>query len=540
VRYLLGDEGSIRFALGRYDAAHPLMIDPDIVYSTYFGGSDDDASFELALDADDSIYIAGSTESFGAGGGDFMVAKLDPSQDGPNQLIYTTYLGGANEDTATGIAVDDSGNVYVAGYSDSGDFPTLNQYQTNQQDRDGVVVQLDGSDGSVTYASYLGGEYEDEIRQLAIGDNTPMYVVGYTGSDNFPTKNPYLTNQGGYDVFVAVIDPSQSGDPSLIYSTYFGGDSWDEGYAIDVKAGIITFGGFTRSDPFPLENPVQTTHGGAGTNGIGDGFVAQLDPTEVGDDQLLFSTYLGGSGDDNVGGVAVAENGEVYAVGVTESTNFTTTVVSTAYGGGDWDGFVVKLRTNSSELLFSRFLGGSGSDGAKDVTLDGHGNAHVTGGTGSTDDDFPTTMDAVQAEFGGGHGDTYPDSWLTNNAPGDAFVATFDGDGVMTFGTYLGGSGDEAGFGIALDSRNRICVTGATESEDYYAVQAAQAENAGGFDAYVTCLGETRPVGGASQPVSLSDTRAVRVLSAATPWVAVGAVAFMGAVAVLLSRRRHR
>jgi uncharacterized repeat protein (TIGR02543 family) len=488
IRYVIHRDGSIGFALGKYDVAQPLMIDPTLDYSTYVGGVKDEGSFGVSVDASNNVYIAGSTESKSPGNPDIFVVKLDPSQAGANQLVYETYIGGSGEEVPGGIGVDSNGNVYVAGYSDSTDFPVKNEYQTDQGGRDAVVVQLNAA-GAVNYASYLGGSSEDEAHQVAVGDNGLMHVVGDTGSDDFPTKNAFQgAHASGGDTFVAVVDPSKSGNASLVYSTYYGGSGWDQGWAIDVLDGIIYFAGCTNSNDLPLKNAIQQTYGGTGGL-LGDAYVAKLDPSLLGANQLLFATYLGGGGDDNIGGIAVDASGDVYVAGVTGVNkgtglaDFPTTAISPPYGGGDWDGFLVKLRTNSASLIFSRFVGGGGNDGGRDIVLDTSGNTYVTGGTGS--DDFPT-VNPIQDSFRGGTGASYPKYlYGLNLGPGDAFVARFDATSTMTFGTYLGGSGDEAGLGIALDVAGSIYVTGGTESIDFDTVNPFQDANAGQFDDFV-------------------------------------------------------
>ena len=226
--------------------------------------------------------------------------------------------------------MDSSGNAYVAGYSDSNNFPaTANAYQNANASlgyRDAVVVQLDVA-GAVKYASYLGGTSVDEAHQVVIGDNTPMYVVGFTDSTNFPTTiDPLQPNQAGAgDAFVTVVDPSGFGPSSLVYSTYYGGAGWDEGWAIDVSDGIIYFAGHTGSDPLPLRNAIQQDYGGAGLLGfflgLGDAFIAKLDPSRLGSDQLLFATYLGGALDEICAGIAADTSGNVWAVGFTGSVD---------------------------------------------------------------------------------------------------------------------------------------------------------------------------------------------------------------------------
>ena len=491
VRYVIHGDGNIGFALGEYDATQPLMIDPTLDYSTYVGGSGEESSFGIAVDAKNNVIVAGSTDSLDfpssdsggiAGDRDIFVTKLDPSQAGANQLIYTTYIGGSDADHAYGIKVDSSGNAYVAGYSDSDNFPaTANAYQNASGGyRDAVVVQLDAA-GAVNYASYLGGTSFDEAHEVVIGDNTPMYVVGYTGSTDFPTTvDAFQTNHAGEgDAFVAVVDPSEVGPLSLVYSTYYGGASFDEGWAIDVSDGVIYFAGTTNSDPLPLMNAIQQDYRGAGLLGYGDAYIAKLDPSQPGNDQLLFATYLGGAGSEICAGIAADTSGNVYAVGFTESVDFPTTDVSPPYGGGFLDAFVAKIRTNSSSLTYSRFFGGSGIDGSRAVVLDPFGGVYVAGGTGSGDSPI---VNPIQADFRGGVAPQPPFNQL---GAGDAFVAGFDTGGAMTFGTYLGGTGAEAATGIALDPSGNVYVTGGTTSSDLDTVNPFQGANAGGFDVFI-------------------------------------------------------
>jgi len=494
VRYVIHGDGNIGFALGEYDATQPLMIDPTLDYSTYVGGSGEESSFGIAVDSRNNVIVAGSTDSLDfpssdsggiAGDRDIFVTKLDPSQAGANQLIYTTFIGGNGRDHAYGIKVDSSGNAYVAGYSESDNFPaTANAFdQTYGGNRDAVVVQLDVA-GAVNYASYLGGEFFDEAHQVVIGDNTPMYVVGYTNSEGlapFPTTgDAFQTNHAGAgDAFVAVVDPSEFGPLSLVYSTYYGGAGWDAGWAIDVSDGIIYFAGHTNSDPLPLRNAIQQNYGGAGLLGYGDAYIAKLDPSQPVNDQLLFATYLGGASDEICAGIAADTSGNVYAVGVTGSVDFPTTNVSPPYGGGLCDAFLAKIRTNGSSLAYSRFVGGSGSEGSIAVVLDPSGNAYVAGGTGSND--FPT-VNPIQADFRGGVA-VHPVYSILG--PGDAFVAEFETKGAMAFGTYLGGTGAEAATGIALGAPGSVYVMGGTTSRDLDTLNPFQGANAGDFDVFI-------------------------------------------------------
>ncbi len=499
VRYVVHGDDSIGFVLGKYDTAYPLLIDPTLDYGTYLGGRDKEISAGVAVDANNQVYVTGITESSDfpssdsgciAGDFDIFVTKLDPSQNGADQLIYTTYIGGQALDFSAGIGVDSSGNVYVAGGTDSNDFPTTaNAFQPdfNAGGRDGIVVQLDAA-GAVHYASYLGGMGYDEFAQLAVGDNGLLYAVGLSSSSDFPTTgNAYQGGIGGpwlVDAVVAVVDPSESGAASLVYATYYGGSDGDEGYAIDVSSdGNIYFAGHTRSGDLPLKNPIQALNNGG--EGFGDAYVVRLDPSLSGSDQLLFATYLGGASDDASGGVAVDASGNIYWVGATASADFPTTDASPPYGGGEWDAFVVKLDPVTPNLVHSRFLGGSGSDGIRSVVLDAYGNAYVAGATGS--EDFPT-VNPIQDTFKGGMDPDW--SWL---GPGDAFVAAFDTAGTMVFSTYLGGTLPDVALGIALDGEGNVVVAGGTKSYNLVTANPFQGAKAGWYDVFITSMGGVAP-----------------------------------------------
>jgi len=504
VRYVIHSDGSIGFALGRYDATQPLVIDPTLDYSTYFGGAGFDGSGGIAVDCNNHVYFAGVTDSPNfppsdsntpAGDRDVFVTKLDLSKTGADQLVYTTYVGGAKRESVLGIEVDCSGKAHVIGYTESDDLPTTpNAFQPDFHGGgvDGIVVQLDAA-GAIHYVSYLGGTDFEELVQVALGDNGFMYVVGFTYSPDFPTTDDDAFQkdkaglEGRGDALVSVLDPSESGAASLVYSTYYGGSEYDEGYAIDVSDGIIYFAGHSPSDNLTLKNPVQPINNGGG--GYGDAYLVKLDPSQSGDDQLLFATYLGGTADEVSGGIAVDASGNVYWGGVTGSTDFLTTTISTPYGGGGCDAFLVKLDTTTPpSLIYSRFVGGSGDDGIRHVVVDGSGNAYVTGGTASAD--FPT-VNPIQDTYKGGEASA--GSGLEQYGPGDAMVAKFDTTGAMTFGTYLSGHGAEAGMGIVLDALGNVYVAGGTESTDFETVDPFQNDNAGGFDVFIVSIGGLGP-----------------------------------------------
>jgi hypothetical protein len=498
VRYVVHRDGSIGFRLGRYDADLPLIIDPTLDYATYWGEGGCDFAIDLAVDSDNDVYVTGTTNSLNVPPPspepdctvrypyDVFVIKLDPSQTGASQLVYTTYIGGNGVDRPNGIALDSSGYIDLAGRTWSLDFPTTpNAWQQNLPDGDfinGFVARLDDT-GAVQYASYLGGTDGDEVMQVATDDGDQMFVAGYTDSDDFPTTaDAYQEDMPDRDAFVAVLDPTQSGAASLVYSSYFGGSGKDQGYGLTMRNGIIDFIGTSLSDDLPLKNPIQATnHGGSGS---GDGFVARLDPSRSGDDQLLFATYLGGSGNELPGGIAADDSGNLTVAGVTWSTDFATTVVSPPYGGGDSDAFLAKLDTTApTSLVYSRFVGGKGSDGLGRIALDDADNVYAVGGTGSGD---VQTVHPIQGTFKGGT-DPAEFSYL---GPGDVWIAAFDNTGAMTFGTYYGGTGAEGAVSLRLGADGRAYVTGTTRSADLETVNPYQDAYAGTYDGFVAIIGD--------------------------------------------------
>ncbi|HEX5500085.1 MAG TPA: SBBP repeat-containing protein, partial [Thermomicrobiales bacterium] len=286
------------------------------------------------------------------------------------------------------------------------------------------------------------------------------YVTGKTSSANFPTaNNPYQpTTAGGYDAFVAKFGSGGS----LEYSTYLGGagDDYGNGIAVD-GSGDAYITGYTDSASFPTASPRQ-----AALAGGNDAFVSELNSSG----SLAYSTYLGGAGDDRGNGIAVNGSGDAYVMGYTLSADFpTSNPLQSAIGGGS-DAFVTKFGAGGS-LVYSTYLGGSASDVGNGMAVDGSGNAYVSGVTASAN--FPATNGSYQPTFASGGN--------------DAFVAKVSAGGSLVYATYLGGSGDDGGYGIAADSSGDAYVTGYTLSTDFPASgDALQPANGGVADAFVT------------------------------------------------------
>jgi len=393
-------------------------------------------------------------------------------------LSYATYLGGSDVDQGTGIAVDGSGYVYVTGDTFSSNFPTVNPEQGmfagGTQYGDAFITKLTPDGSSIVYSTYLGGSADEDVWKIAVDSAGEAVVAGYTASTNFPLANAAQSTYGGgpYDGFVSKLSADGS---SLVYSTYLGGSGDDEGYGVALDgAGNAYVTGLTSSPNFPTTaNAAQSSFGG-----YYDAFVTELSPSG----SLVYSTYLGGSSDDDGYAIAVDGAGNAYVAGATASSDFpvSTNAYQPYFVGGcsknscTYDAFVAKISAGGTSIAYGTYLGGSGDDMAEGIAVDGNGNAWVTGNTASAD--FPT-VNAPQSTFGGG---AY-----------DAFVAevTPDGSG-LAYSTYLGGSGDDEAYALALDTSGDVYVAGETASTNFPTVNAAQSTFGGGpYDAFVAELG---------------------------------------------------
>jgi len=471
-RYVLhGHDVSV--AVGAYDRARPLVIDPALSYATYLGGNSADDGAGIAVDASGSAYVVGTTNSTNfpttAGAAqtsnsavdNVFVTKMNPAGNG---LVYSTYLGGNGGDVGAGIAVDSAGRAYVTGHTNSTDFPTKNAYQgaksagagaNSAGNNDAFVARLNAAGGALDYGSLLGGSLDDEAQGIAVDGAGVAYVTGFTYSSDFPTTSgasQTVYNNGG-DSFVAKVNTNASGTASLAYSTYLGGGAADFANAIAIDAaGAAYVTGSTASADFPTMGAAQGTLTSTSSS---NAFVSKLN---VAGSALVYSTYLGGSGSDAGGGIAVDGTGAAYVTGSTSSPNFPATAGayqrSFAGGPGDGDAFAAKLNGAGAALVYATYLGGSDEDEGLGVALDAAGDAYITGRTASAT--FPT-QSPVQGTFGGG---TCGDSPCA-----DAFVTALNpaGSGLL-YSTYLGGGGDDEGAGIALDPGGAVYVTGAVSS----------------------------------------------------------------------------
>lgn len=393
-------------------------------------------------------------------------------------LGYSTYLGGSGSDTGTAIAVDSGGNVYVTGSTTSVNFPLASAFQSTIGSTSGFmdvyVSKLSASGSILLYSTYLGGTADDAGAGIAVDSNGNAYVTGYTTSTNYPTQFPIQTSQiqnGAPDAFVTKLTSSGS---ALVYSTYVGGTSSENGNGIAVDSGgnaYIT--GFTSSGNFPVTvGAFRTTSGN-----FMDAFIVKINASGS---AFTYATYFGGTNAQNRGNaIAVDSGGNAYVTGETSATNFPTTLsgFQRTFQGGSFssqgDGFVTKMNPTGTALVYSTYLGGSDDESPKNIAIDSAGNAYITGIVISTN--YPT-LGAIQSTHATG---AFLDAFVTKlNATGSGLV----------YSTYLGGTGTDYGWGIAVDGSGNAVVGGSTTSTNFPVAGAIQQSNRGGNDAWVAKL----------------------------------------------------
>ena len=477
---LHSDEAS--FHLGAYDRGRELVIDPPLIYSTYYGGTGSDYGYAVAVDSIGNTYVAGGAGSaaFGIlGAEDGFVLKLRP--DGTK--LYATFFGGAGVDEARGVAVDVQGNAYVTGITGSLDFPVKGAIQAKTGGSQDAFVAKLSQRGVLAYATYLGGNANETGAAIAVDAAGSAYVIGTTFSTNFPTVNPFQATKGAQqDAFVAKINP---GGTAWVYSTFLGGNGADEGYAIAVDAaGDAYLTGYAASTDFPMQSAFQGSN-----RGDVDAFVTKLNPAGS---ALVYSTYLGGSGTDFGNAIAVDSAGNAYVTGDTRSKDFPLAgpIDATLGSTGVYDVFVSKLNPVGSALVYSTYLGGGSEDDPYALAVDKAGNAWITGRTNSSDFPLVNAIQATRFAF-------------------DMFVTELNSSGSgLLFSTFIGGNGSESGRGIAVDGLGNIHIAGEGTSTDFPVKNALQGTNGGGGsaqDSLVLVLGDTPPASSYPNITTVSD-----------------------------------
>ncbi len=454
----------------------PVTTEATLEWGTYIGNNGTDQGFGIDHDSAGNVLVTGYSYCWyyplvdpiqeQTGEEEIIISKLDPTG---SYLLYSTCLGGTGTDKANSIALDQQDNIILVGETDSSDFPIVSGISAYAGgNKDAFVVKINSTGNAVTYSSYMGGSNEERAASVAVDLNGFIYLVGETGSSNFPTTtNAYDRVFGGgtcdgikcKDIFVAKFDSSLSDLNSILYSTYIGGaNRVDKGYdlALDPNNNVYITGYTFTLSGFPLVNAVQGSN-----NGGSDAFIIKMDLNQSGNNSILFSTYFGGSSNDRGYGIAVDGSGNAYLTGYTESSNFPTMNPYQAEQGGGCssecsDAYIAKLNTTTSQIVYSSYLGGAGIDEANDVVVDSNGRAYIAGFTKSSN--FPVVNPLFSRSIDG-----------CSSAPcADAFITVFDQTGAsLVFSTYLGGKGEDVAKGLVLEPGGNLFVTGYSFSDDF-------------------------------------------------------------------------
>ena len=597
--FVLRAENRVGFAIGAYDRSRELIIDPVLSFSSFLGGSGDEHNTSVAVDGSLNLYLTGSTTSPNltplcsytgctalSGAQNVYVAKIQPPLGSITaQITQLSYLGGGGTDYPVGIGVDGGGNPYVAGTTTSGNFPTTTDaYQVTAESvgTHVFVTKIRSDFGQLLYSSYLSGNGTDIASGMTIDNQSNLYVTGTTTSieassrDQFPASNipqslPFQSlpraSVGTPQFFVTKVYTNAGGIASIPYSTYFGGGTFTcpstqpnctpaigGGIVVDTNSNVyftgttnFTFQGCTGCSvtDFPilnayqpcLDTPPPTTivnpqscSNTAGAS-LPDAFVAKLNtsPNVSPGQQLIWSTYIGGTGSDSGVGVAIDPGAaNVYVVGTTDSTDFVNTTLVKSFASFQaclnnvavtttgcsaqtatpvpTDAFVARL-TNPSisttnqvtqALNYFSYLGGADAETGNAITVDNASGALVTGSTTSPvippatlpgqpqPGSFPVTPypSSIQSQLSGSPCATLP-------CPSDAFLARLNTAATVgqtttaSSASYFGGTGTDIGTGIALDVNDNVYLAGETNSTDLTVSKPFQANNNGGFDSFV-------------------------------------------------------
>lgn len=474
-RYTMTPEGEVGFEIGAYDAALPLVVDPEVAFATYLGGGDFDDGRDIAVGPDGAVYVTGTTTStdFPTAGAlqnnpgdvltsDVFVAKL--SADG-GTLLYATYLGGNDADNASAIAVDDTGAIYVAGTTQSTNFPRRNAIQSIRKgDSDGFVAKIAPDGRSLVFSTYYGGSADEQCSDVVVLPDHQVAIGGRTTSEDLTVKDAVQDTFGGgiSDGFVAVLNEAGS---QFVTSTYVGGDSTDQIDSVIAGPGgaVYASGATDSTDLAPCTNgaPDDGLHafvaialGGSGqqpyafpceegssiaagvaAGGPSSGFAIHalfgapsnlLDVRAVTINPSLGfvrQKIFGGSGQDYPDAVAVGPFGTTVIAGDTDSEDLPLVEPTQATFGGLVDAFVVVLAPGSDDVMFATYLGGNDVEFPSAVATDADGNVYVTGVTFS--EDFPTSDGALQSGLRGAT-DAFVVKLTGFAAPADGYSISLD------------------------------------------------------------------------------------------------------------------
>jgi G:T/U-mismatch repair DNA glycosylase len=478
------EDMDISFQTGEYNPAETLIIDPQLLWATYYGGSGSNAEYGKSIHSDGtSVWVTGYTAStnfplqnlsgaynqgtYGGGTYDAFILKFSTT----GERAWATYYGGSAIEYCTSIHSDGT-SVWVTGYTYSTDFPlqslsgAYNQGTHGGGYTDAFILKFSTS-GERQWATYYGGTGGDQGNSI-YSDGTSVWVTGETSSTNFPLQNlsgayNQGTSGGSNDAFILKFLTSGVRQ----WATYYGGTGYDYGYSIHSDGTSVWVTGYTGSTDFPLQSLSgaynQGTHGG-GTN---DAFILKFSTTG----ERAWATYYGGSANEYSYSIH-SDGTSVWVTGYTASTNFPLQNLSGAYnqgtyGGGTYDAFILKFST-SGVRQWATYYGGNSDDRGYSIHSDGT-SVWVTGSTASTDFPLQTLSGAYnQGTYGGGYT--------------DAFILKFSILGVRHWATYYGGTGED--LGNSHSDGTSVWVTGTTTSTNFPLQSLSGAYNQGTLTGY--------------------------------------------------------
>ena len=504
--YVLGEKNTFGFAVAGYDASLPLVIDPVIDFSTYFGGSGADYGYGIAVDTAGNVYMTGATGSPDfPGGSGYMGAGSQCPSDLPTRecydafvtkvnaagtaILYTTYIGNPGEDEGRSIAVDSDGNAYITGLvSLPGDPPLEDLYIYPYT----LVIKLD-SNGGMVYGFAWGTSSGGKGHGIAVDGYGQAYVTGEVTGSILTTPGALQPEKGEMiDGFVSVFNAEGT---AVLYSTYLGGNdtycgvcsSTGNAIAVDKQGMIYVTGQAAPSFP-TTANAYRSLY-----DGLWEAFVVKIDPTKSGLAGLVYATYLGGVKTEVGTSIALDSAGLVYITGSTDSDDFPTTanafdrqcgsdgvcnpttvcdyqIPPRCYTDPKTDIFVAKMdltKSGASSLLYATYVGGSGQDKGQAIVVDGAGNAYVAGYSWSPDFPMANPLDGTYA----------------NND--DIVLFKISSSGSLPFSTYIGGGGEDHAYALALAPGNSLYMTGYTGSAAFPVVNPLLSRS-GDIEAFLT------------------------------------------------------
>jgi hypothetical protein len=477
--------GTIGFSVDRYDSSRVLVIDPALEWSTYYGGSDGrSVGTGVAVDPEGNVIVTGHTTApgFPVSPGAWQGALVQSDEGfiakftSYGILIWSTFYGGESRDLLSGIAIDSSGKIFLTGETDSPGFPVTAATAFQPFFRgitDGVLVKLD-TNGRRIWATFIAGDSVDRAIGVTVDHEGNVIVVGHTNSRNFPVTPGVFrsTFNNTDDLFITKF----TSNGKQIWGTYYGGNGQDYGYSVASDPwGNVLITGRTGSPDFPVFGDARQST----LVGQEAAFAVKLDSSGRWQD---WSTYIGGTVPAQplsftAGyGIAADSSGNVYIAGATNDNSFpTTSSAPQKTRGGSYDGFLIKLDT-AGRRVWATYLGGNLNDYCNGLTSDRYGNIAITGATASANFPVKETI-----------------SPFVLSDPNSAFMSLFDSSGAFIWGAFVGGTDEDYGNDIAVDSTGSIFIVGSTSSLDFPTLAAVQPTRQGPSDLFITKLGCAPP-----------------------------------------------